>query len=137
MVAPKGNNFAIKLKTPELKEEAYKQYCEWISQGRSKEGWKFKHPEMSLTSKTMEKYIQENPQDFPPIHKEIALADSYAVWEEIGKRLMMGEVKGAQPAIYQMFMRNKFGWDKEIHTTSSVEPEARSLWNAWSKKKDG
>lgn len=27
--------------------------------------------------------------------------------------MMLGQVEKCQPAIFQMFMRNKFGWDKE------------------------
>ena len=131
MPAPLGNTNNKKLKTPEIKEEAYRQYCDWIAQGKGKEGWTFQHPEISLTSKTMEKYIRESPIDFPPIHKEMAEAKSYEVWENIGKTLMLGQVKGAQPAIFQMFMRNKFGWDKETRIEHSFEPEARKLLAKW------
>lgn len=113
MAAPKGNSHATKLKTPELKQEAYKQYCDYIAKGGTKEAWVFDHPTITLTSKTMEKYIAENPLDFPAIHKERAEAKSYEHWLELGERMMMGRVEKCQPAIYQMFMRNKFKWDKE------------------------
>lgn len=110
--APIGNQNAKKLVSPELRADAYEQYCLWIAQGNSKEAWTFKHPTLSLTFKTMEKYIRENPIEFPSIHKEMAESESRKIWEDLGKQMMLGKIRGAQPAIYQMFMRNKFGWDK-------------------------
>ncbi len=112
MAAPKGNKNAKKLTTPELRQEAYRQYCEWIAKGECKEAWCFEHPELTLTSKTMEKYIKENPIEFPSLHKELAEAKSLAHWTSLGKDMMTSQQR-CQPALYQMFMRNKFGWDKE------------------------
>lgn len=130
--APKGNQNAKKLKTPEIRKEAYRQYCEWISKGETKEAWVFEHSALSLTSKTMEKYIKENPVDFPPIHKEIAEAKGYFHWLELGKKMMLGMLDKCSPAIYQMFMRNKFGWDKEDKTgTNSYQPLVEKLLEYW------
>ena len=106
------NQNAVKLKTPEIKKEAYRQYCEYISKGGTKEAWTFEHPDITLTWKTMEKYIAEDPIEFPPIHKNIAESKSYEEWLKLGKQMMLGQVEKCQPAIYQMFMRNKFSWDK-------------------------
>jgi len=111
--APKGNRNAVKFKDPQIGKEAYRQYCEWISLGNSKEAWSFIHPTLTCTYKTMEKYIAENPIDFPPLHKEIAEAKSYEYWLNLGFKMMTGQMEKCQPAIYQMFMRNKFGWDKD------------------------
>jgi hypothetical protein len=81
---PKGNNYGTKLKHPDVRQEAYRQYCDYLAQGNSKEGWKFQHPEFSCTFKTMEKYIRENPLEFPIIKKDLAEADSFRVWEQRG-----------------------------------------------------
>ena len=113
--APKGNKNAMKLKTPELRKEAYESYCAHIASGESKEAWVFEHPEIKLTSETMEKYISNDPIEFDPIHKSIAQAKSFLHWCTLGKNMMLGKVEKCQPAIFQMFMRNKFGWDKETH----------------------
>jgi hypothetical protein len=123
MAPSKGNKNALKLTCDELKVEAYKQYCEWIASGESKETFTFRHPSLSLSYKTMEKYIREDPIVFPPIQKEMAEAESRRVWEKDGKSMMLGGIKGCQPVIYQMFMRNKFGWDKESKITVSRENE--------------
>jgi hypothetical protein len=122
-----GNQNATKLKTPELKAEAYRQYCAYIATGGTKEAWVFEHPEVTLTHQTMEKYIEENPFDFPPIHKKIAESKSYEHWLKIGIQMMLGEIKNCQPAIYQMFMRNKFKWDKE-EQNKIVEHAAVKVW---------
>jgi hypothetical protein len=111
--APKGNKNGLKLKDPEVRQEAYRQYCKHIASGESKEAFVFQHPELTCTHKTMEKYIHDNPIEFPPIHKEIAESLSFLHWTDLGKKMMLGQIEKCQPAIFQMFMRNKFGWDKE------------------------
>ena len=114
MSAPPGNTFTNKLvKFPEECQKAYKLYCDWLSNGNSIEAWCYEGEKMTLTYKTMEKYIREFPDVFPPIHKEVALTKSLNVWETRGLSMMLGQLEKCQPAIFQMFMRNKFGWDKE------------------------
>lgn len=122
-----GNQYAKKLTTPELMQEAYRQYCEHLSKGFSRRGFVFKHPEISLTSKTMDKYIAENPKEFPSQHIEAAEEEGYHQWEKEGLSMMRGEVKNSQPAIFQMFMRNKYGWDRESKVTHSFEPDVRTM----------
>ena len=117
---PIGNQKGLKLKNPDVRKEAYRQYCEWIGKGETKEAWHFEHPELTCTYKTMEKYIKENPLEFPPIQKEIAESKSLEHWLGLGKGMMLGQVEKCQPAIYQMFMRNKFGWDKEDKKETST-----------------
>ena len=137
MAAPKGNQSAKKLKTPELKKDAYQQYCTCIALGNSKESWTFKHKDMSLTSKTMEKYIRQSEIDFPPIHKLMAEAESLKIWEERGLSMMLGKLEKCQPAIFQMFMRNKFGWDKENYGAKETnEPLIKRIAKKWRGQND-
>lgn len=110
--APKGNKNATKLKTPELKVEAYQQYCAHLAKGKSKKSWYFEHPELELTAETMEKYISDNPIDFRPITREIAEIKGFAYWEEVVEQSARGENE-ANTASLQMLMRNKYKWDKE------------------------
>lgn len=110
---PVGNNYGTKLKEPDIRQEAYKQYCEWIAKGESKEAWTFQHGDLKCTHRTMEKYIRDHNLEFPTIHKEFAEAQSLQHWLSLGKQMMTGQIEKCQPAIYQMMMRNKFGWDKE------------------------
>lgn len=110
--APRGNKNALKLKTPELKAEAYRQYCAHLAKGKSKKSWYFEHPDLELTWETMEKYIAGNIIDFPPIKKEISQCKGLAYWEEVVDQTALGNNEANLPAL-QMLMRNKFGWDKE------------------------
>ena len=131
--APPGNQNALKLRDPDIRQEAYRQYCKWIGEGKSKESWTFVHPELTCIFKTMEKYIADNPVEFPPINKELAEATSLAVWEEKGQMMMTGKIKHCQPAIYQMFMRNKFKWDKD-NTIQNVESKVDKILDAINEK---
>lgn len=111
--APKGNKNGTKLKSPDVRQEAYRQYCTWIAGGNTKEAWVFEHPTLKCTSRTLEKYIKDDPIEFHPLHKEIAEAKGYQYWLDLGQKMMLGQIEKCQPAIFQMFMRNKFGWDKD------------------------
>jgi len=126
--APLGHQNSKKLTTPELCQEAYKQYCDYIAGGGTKEAWYFEHPDLTLTSRTMENYIKNDPVNFPPVNKEIAECKSLNHWLTTGKDMMVGEIPKCQPAIFQMFMRNKFGWDKESRNPAKeVENDVRRL----------
>ena len=63
----------------------------------------------------MEDYIKKDV-DFSTLHKKYAEAASLEIWEAKGLKMMQGLVDKCQPAIFQMFMRNKFGWDKKDST---------------------
>jgi len=84
-------------------------------------------------------YIANEPEAFPAIKKEIAHSKGQEVWEEKGENMLASERK-TQPAIYQMFMRNKFGWDKEStadreqrlqHEQSMLEKVYNSLHDSY------
>lgn len=119
MAAPKGNQLAKKLPTPELRAEAFKSYCEHIASGYPKGCWYFKHPHLMLTDETMEKYIRDYSDEFDTILKDIAHKESYKLWFERGRKLTDGEVKGnPSPQTYALIMRNMFKWDRD-HDTGS------------------
>ena len=132
MPAPKGNKNGLKLKKPEIRKEAHKQYCEWIASGMPKKAWCFEHPEFTCTYRTMDKYMAENPVEFPPIQKEVAQCKSYASWFRRGMEMLTSESKNCQPAIYQMIMRNMFDWDKETsESKESSAPLVQSMADRW------
>lgn len=129
--APKGNKNPVKLKTPDLKAEAYRQYCEHIAQGIPQDAWCFDHPELTLTSETMEKYISEDPIAFDPIHKRKAQAAGYKLWFAVVAESAKGNNEKANTASLQMIMRNKFKWDKQQHVTHEFMPQAQRLLDKW------
>ncbi len=112
MGAPKGNDYNKKLKNEDERQAAYKSYCDWIAAGKSYKSWCYESPTLTLSYKCMETHMKDSPNDFPPLQRSIALAKGFAVWEELGKQMMTSKEK-CHPAIYQIMMRNKFGWDKE------------------------
>lgn len=132
----KGNKYNNKkYKYPEECKEAYKSYCAWIAQGNSKEAWCYESKTMDLSYKTMEKYIKQYPDDFPIIHMEKAQSQSLKIWEERGLTMMLGQLEKCQPAIFQMFMRNKFGWDKDNYgQKESSEPLIQKMAKIWRKE---
>ena len=110
--AQKGNQFGVKLKDPDVRQDAYNSYCAHLAKGKKKETWVFEHPTLTCTFKTMDRYIAEFPDEFPAIKKEVAYAKGYQVWEEIAEEHAKGQNACVTPAL-QMIMRNKFDWDKE------------------------
>jgi hypothetical protein len=111
MAAPKGNNYNKKLKDKATKDKVYKHYCEWIASGKSHKSWWYDKDGLQLTWESIETYIKED-NDLDPKHKEMAVAMSFKIWEQLGYDMMVNKIEKCQPAIYQMMMRNKFGWDK-------------------------
>lgn len=114
--APLGNQRSVKLKDSDVRQDAYDQYCAHIASGLPKQAFFFDHPTHSVCWKTMDKYIAENPDEFPSIKVEKAKAERYKVWLEHGSLLMKGKYKGGSPTIWTVVMRNIFkdiGWDKE------------------------
>lgn len=125
------NQNALKLKTDEARQMAYQAYCEWIASGRGRQGFVFEYKKDDseefdyITWQTMENYLKDKRFNLDPVHKEVAENLAYQTWENIGCNMMNGLVEKCQPAIYQMMMRNKFGWDKESKVTHTHEPDAR------------
>jgi hypothetical protein len=109
---PPGNQYGLKLKDPDIRQQAYSQYCDHLAKGKSKRSWCFEHPELTCTWETMEKYL-DNEAEFDPIHKKISETKGYAKWEGVVEDSAVGTNKDANTASLQMLMRNKFGWDKE------------------------
>lgn len=132
MAAEKGNCLARKLKTSELRSEAYKQYCDHLARGDSKETWYFDHPELTLVHESMEKYIRDFPDELATIKKDIALRKGQAIWESIVQDSAKGINPKANVASLQMWMRNRFGWDRNTyrpdgHNEASIRAHEKLL----------
>jgi hypothetical protein len=122
----KGNKSGVKLKEPEVRQEAYRQYCQHIAEGWPKEAFFFSHPNHSVCWKTMDRYIAENPSEFPPSLMADAKCKRYKHWMNEGKTLMQGGYKHGSPSVWQTIMRNIFkdiGWDKDASSSNFVSEE--------------
>ncbi len=114
MTAQKGNKYALKLKDRSIRKKAFDQYCEHLSKGYPSRAFSFEKGDISITGKTMESYVKNNPEEFPEIKIEISHAKSYKLWFERGRKMVEGEYKNCSPITWQTVMRNIFkkdGWD--------------------------
>lgn len=110
-----GNKYGVKLKDCDIRQEAFRQYCQHLALGYPKESFFFDHPSSSVCWKTMERYIAESPAEFPPYLIEKAKAARYKHWFNEGQILMKGGYKFGSPVVWQTIMRNMFkdvGWDR-------------------------
>jgi hypothetical protein len=118
------NQNGIKLKDPAIRQEAYRQYLEHLAKGYPKETFFFDHPTHSVCYKTLDKYLRDHPDEFPPILMEKAKASRYRHWFDEGKMLMQGKYRHGSPVVWGTIMRNIFkdiGWDREISSNDDSE----------------
>lgn len=130
MAAPKGNNyssaaikgnqFGLALKDPEMRQRAYKSYCDHLSLGKSRKSWCFIEGDHACTWETFETYLK-NEDEFPPVKRNIAQIQGFKKWEAITEDSATGaDRKKSNTASLQMVMRNKYGWDKDQQKTSAT-----------------
>lgn len=111
MTFVEGHTQSVKLHTLELKKEAYRQYCNHLASGKPKKAWRFKHPNITLTWETMEKYIKEDQTIFDPLQKKQAEADSLEHWFGVLGAIATGDNQKGNVAACQIIFRNMFKWD--------------------------
>lgn len=107
-----GNKHGVILKDADIRQLAYKSYCEHLAKGKSRHSWTFEHGEYRCCYKTFEKYL-DNTTEFPPEYRDHSFAKGYGEWESITEDSAKGVNTKANTASLQMVMRNKFGWDKQ------------------------
>jgi len=115
-----GNKNAAMLEEKDIRQIAYKDYCNHIAAGKSKRSWFFEHKDLTCTFQTMEKHMQDR-FEFDPKHMEVAEAQSFGFWENVVSESAIGINKDANTASLQMIMRNKFGWDKNQDRETVVD----------------
>lgn len=135
--ATPNNKFGLKLKASDVRQEAYEQYCAHIASGYPKEAFHFEHPVHSVCWKTMDRYIKENPSEFPAFKMQKAKSKRYMHWLDKGQRLMEGGFKNGSPVVWQTIMRNIFkdeGWDRQdISLTTEKQQALDTFCDSWEK----
>jgi hypothetical protein len=129
MPAPLGNQYNLALKSPELRQEVYMAFCEWIALGKSPYSFHWKKDEFKIAGRSFLTYLEKFPEELLSIHKEFADAQGYARWEQIVEDSASGVNKEANTASLQMVMRNKFDWDAKENTEKKISPEMESYLN--------
>lgn len=108
-----GNTNSIKLKDYAVRQEAYEAYCENIALGYSVDCFYFEKDGLSVSYKTMLKYIRNNPTEFPEEKLLKAKAKAKAFYEALLIGIATGRIEGNMRAV-ELIMRFKFGWkDKD------------------------
>lgn len=122
-----------KLHTPEIKMEAFIQYCAHIAKGKDKRSWYFEHPEITLTWQTMETYIANDKEGlFNSAHVETACAHGYRYWEQFVEDATKMAVAHDTNAM-AMLMRNKFRWDRPEQGSNDTKAQVHVLLEAMKK----
>ena len=110
MAAEIGNKFALKLNTPELRAEAYKQYCAHIAAGYEKKSWYFVHPTITCSWATMEKTIRDYSEEFDLEAKDVAHCKGLRHWEEILYASAKGLNRNCNPLSIKFAFQAKYRW---------------------------
>ena len=126
-----NNENAIQLKDKESRQQAYKAFLLHVEGGDPLESFVYSNEKGERCCwKTLKKYMEESPGDFPSILMDIAMAKRYGYWFNIGRNLSIGKIKHGSPVTWSNIMRNIFkeiGWDKDDSKQSSFTPEQESV----------
>lgn len=128
-----GNKHATILKDPEIRQIAYRDFCNHISEGFPQECWSFEKGGYRCSYQTILSYIKNDTiGEFDPILKEMSHSRAYKKLYGVGLNLMTGKIQGS-PITWQVVMRNvnrRFGWDAEQvnqDNRSHIERLAQSI----------
>jgi hypothetical protein len=112
MAAPPGNNFAEKFKTSEERQALCEAWCNWISEGRAKEGFPLCDPQ------TFRVYCEKYPKDFDTEKIGAAERANFAWWEEESRKMMWMGSKSTNASILIFNFKNRFKWRDQVDVTS-------------------
>lgn len=126
MAAPKGNNYNKKWKTKEERQAAFQAVYEHLASGLSKGSFPLADWD------TVEAYMKEFPEDFPPEKVSEAMRHQKLVWERLGMNGAMGEVDGFNATAWIFNMKNRFPaeWrDKQVNEhVGKDDSELKITW---------
>ena len=118
MPAQPGNTTAERYQSDEEKQAIYRQYCEHLSKGYSKESF------VPCDYRTVESYVEKYPDVLQPEKMQQALRKGQLWWEKTGMEGMLGKLVGTFSSGTWVFnMKNRYGWTnkQEIDHTSGGE----------------
>lgn len=120
-----GNTSGLALKDKDMRQRAYKSFCDHLANGKVIKSWWFEEGDCSVCWATMLEYIKDTTE-FDPNKRKVAEARGLQKWEEVCEDSANGKNKNANTASLQMVMRNKFGWDK-AEETKTVNVNLKSV----------
>lgn len=113
MAAPEGNNFAMRFKTTEERQQLAGDYLEHCREGLSDESFR-------VDPATLRRYERDFPEDFATIKDARILRRLF--WEKLGIDGALGKIKGFNAASWIFNMRNRFGWRDQ-----NLDPHLKDL----------
>jgi len=123
-----GNDYAAVLKDPEMRQRAFRSFCQHIADGYPIKAWSYREGNDGCIWRTMLKFIEQNPNDFHLFLKDEAHCLSYKKWFDKGVKLTDGLVKGnPSPQTYALMMRNMFKWDHDQKPETNSTAGLREL----------
>jgi hypothetical protein len=85
------------------------EYCllviKWMKKGHSK---LFVAGKLGISRDTLYEWCRKYPEFSDTI--KVGEMQSYAYWEEIGMKAMLGKMKGFRPSLWIFTMKARFGW---------------------------
>lgn len=114
-----GNKNALKYKTSKERQDICKKFIDHIRRGYSKHS--FEH----CSHETIDLYIANFPEDFPPDDIEAAFRVGRFVWEGYGHGLVSGALEGNATAWFRI-MQNQYDYRDRYDVTS----EEKGITNA-------
>jgi hypothetical protein len=120
----KGNQNGVKLKDPDVRQRAYKAYCDWLAKGKTKRSFSFIEGDYYCIWETIESYMKTHPAEFDSKKRDAAYAQGCAIWEEIVDETGKGKNKKSSVPCLNMIMRNKYKWDTTAQINDPAENKA-------------
>jgi len=115
MAAPKDNNYNLKWKTPEERKAVCKRFCEHIEQGYTVDCFE------DCDFKTIKRYINDYPEDFPSDMISAAKRKSRIYWEGLGIRGTEGLIDKFNAKSWEFNMSNRYGWGSKTDVNRGDE----------------
>lgn len=85
------------------------EYCQliakWMKKGHSK---LFVAGRLGISRDTLYEWCRKYPEFSDTI--KVGEMQSYAYWEELGMKAMLGKMKGFRPSLWIFTMKARFGW---------------------------
>lgn len=122
-------NFATAaLKPLDMKQRAWIAYLAHLRMGYSREAFVYREGGNSFTEtcsyKTLDNLASENNPDFPKSQLDDAICDARLRYEKLGDDLLTGKIPNGNAAVFQIIMRNRFGYDKpQANMQISIEAD--------------
>jgi len=116
-----GNKHATIYDTPEKRADLMDAICKHLENGLSHDCFPY------CDWKTVKKYANDYPDDFPEDRLNEAVRRGQMVWETLGMRGAMGRVGNFSAASWIFNMKNRYGWKdkKEIDHKGAVPTTAK------------